>query len=164
MFTAFLSQLGYDAVGIDVSVTAIGFARQRYQGMPFEVASLDDRLPFENEAFDAVWCTEVVEHLLDMQAALSEPNRILRPNGTLVFTTPYHGVMKNLAIALLAFDRHFDPYGPHIRCFTRRSLNLCLGKAGFVVERWAGVGRFWPLWMSHFIVARKTIGPATSHA
>jgi len=154
-FTAFLSQLGYDAVGIDISGTAIGFARQHYQGMRFEVASLDDGLPFENEAFDAVWCTEVLEHLFDVQVALAEINRVLRPHGTLVLTTPYHGLLKNLAIALLSFDRHFDPCGPHIRFFTRRTLARCLSKGGFAVERWTGVGRFWPLWMSHFVVAHK---------
>jgi len=155
VFTAFLSQLGFDAVGIDISGTAIGFARQRYQGMRFEVASLEDGLPCKPDAFDAVWCTEVLEHLFDVQAALTEINRVLRPNGTLVLTTPYHGLLKNLAIALLSFDRHFDPCGPPIRFFTRCALDLCLGKAGFVVEQWAGVGRFWPLWMSHFVVARK---------
>jgi 2-polyprenyl-3-methyl-5-hydroxy-6-metoxy-1,4-benzoquinol methylase len=42
VFTAFLSQLGYDAVGIDISGTAIGFARQHHPETRFEVASLDD--------------------------------------------------------------------------------------------------------------------------
>jgi 2-polyprenyl-3-methyl-5-hydroxy-6-metoxy-1,4-benzoquinol methylase len=76
VFTGFLSQLGYDAVGIDISGTAIGFARQHYPEMHFEVASLDDGLPFEHETFDAVWCTEVLEHLFDVQAALTEINRV----------------------------------------------------------------------------------------
>ena len=77
VFTAFLSQLGYDAVGLDISSTAIGFARQRYPGVRFEAASLDDRLPFHDQTFDAIWCTEVVEHLFDVQAALSEIQQII---------------------------------------------------------------------------------------
>jgi SAM-dependent methyltransferase len=155
VFTAFLSHLGFDAVGIDISATVIGYARQRYPELRFEVASLDDRLPFQNNEFDAIWCTEVVEQLFDVPAALTELNRVLRPNGTLVLTTPYHGLLKNVVIAVVGFDRHFDPCGPHIRFFTRRSLRRCLGGAGFVVERWAGVGGVWPFWISHFVVARK---------
>ena len=157
VFTAFLSELGFDAKGIDISGTAIGKARQRYPGIRFEVASLEDGLPFKNEEFDVIWCTEVLEHLFDVEAALAEINRVLRANGKLVLTMPYHGLVKNIAISVLSFDRHYDPGGPHIRFFTRRSLHLCLRRAGFVLERSEGVGRFWPVWMSHFVVARKTV-------
>ena len=37
--------------------------------MRFEVASLEIGLPCKPDAFDAVWCTEVLEHLFDVQAA-----------------------------------------------------------------------------------------------
>jgi 2-polyprenyl-3-methyl-5-hydroxy-6-metoxy-1,4-benzoquinol methylase len=155
VFTAFLCELGCDAIGIDISGTAIGYARQEYQEIRFEVASLEEGLPFKDEEFDAVWCTEVLEHLFDVEGALTEINRVLRSNGKLVLTTPYHGLLKNLAISIVAFDKHYDPCGAHIRFFTRRSMRLCLRKTGFVVERSTGVGRFWPVWMSHFIVAQK---------
>jgi ubiquinone/menaquinone biosynthesis C-methylase UbiE len=87
VFTAFLSELGFDAVGIDISGTAIGFARQRYPSIRFEVASLEEGLPFKNEEFDAVWCTEVLEHLFDVKAALAEINRVLRSSGKLLTFT-----------------------------------------------------------------------------
>jgi ubiquinone/menaquinone biosynthesis C-methylase UbiE len=155
VFTVFLNKEGFNAVGIDISQSGIENARRRYPGLRFEVASLENSLPFENETFDAVWCTEVLEHLFDVRAALAEINRILRSGGVLVLTTPYHGVVKNLVISLVAFDRHYDTCGPHIRFFTRRSLKSCLEKGGFVVEKSSGVGRFWPVWMSHFVLARK---------
>jgi ubiquinone/menaquinone biosynthesis C-methylase UbiE len=155
VFTNFLKSEGFDTVGVDISETAIGHAKRRYPKGHFEVAAIEDGLPFKNEEFVAVWCTEVLEHLFDVHAALVEMNRVLQTGGTLVLTMPYHSLIKNLIVALLAFERHYDPCGPHIRFFTRRSLADCLQQAGFVVERWAGVGRFWPVWMSHFIVARK---------
>ena len=155
-FTAFLHNLGFRMIGIDISRAAIAFARQQYPKVQFAVASLEGQFPFRDENFTAVWCTEVLEHLFDVRATLAELNRVLRPGGKLVLTTPYHGFIKNLLIVFLSFDRHYDPYGEHIRFFSRHSLQRCLEQSGFVVEHWTGVGRSWPVWMSQFVVARKT--------
>ncbi len=155
VFTAFLQDTGFDVVGVDISQRAVRYARQRYPGIRFEAVSVEHGLSFKNEEFDVVWCSEVLEHLFDVGAALTEINRVLPLGGKFVLTTLYHGLVKNLLICVLTFERHYDPCGPHIRFFTRRSLKLCLEKAGFTVERCAGVGRFWPVWMSHFVVARK---------
>ena len=159
-FTAFCNQMGFEASGVDISSNAIQTARARYPQLQFETASVEHGLPFETELFDAVWSSEVLEHLFDVRAALREINRVLKPNGRFVFTTPYHGVLKNLVVSFFYFDRHFDPCGPHIRFFTRESLKHCLTTTGFVVDRWSAVGRFWPVWMSHFVVARK-VGAAS---
>jgi 2-polyprenyl-3-methyl-5-hydroxy-6-metoxy-1,4-benzoquinol methylase len=161
-FSFYLAQLGYQVTGIDISEVAVEKARQSTPQGHFETASLDTKLPFPAEQFAAVWCTEVLEHLFDVHIALAELNRVLKPNGLLVLTTPYHGLVKNLAIAIAGFDRHYDPYISHIRFFTRRSLQMCLQRAGFQAEAWSGLGRRWPLWMSFFVVARKATlpGPA----
>jgi SAM-dependent methyltransferase len=154
-FTAFLAGLGFSATGVDISAAAITRAQQRYPGVHFEVASLEAGLPFANEEFAAIWCSEVLEHLFDVHAALAELNRVLQTDGKLVLTTPYHGLFKNIAITLLGFEKHYNPYGSHIRFFTRRSLAICLEHAGFAVERWGGIGRFWPVWKAHFVAAYK---------
>ena len=158
-FTAFLADLGFTVTGVDISATAIAQAQQRCRGVRFEVASLKTGLPFADEEFAAVWCSEVLEHLFDVHGALAELNRVLQPGGRLVLTTPYHGLIKNLAIALLGFEKHYNPYLSHIRFFTRRSLGHVLERAGFAVERWGGIGRRWPLWMAHFVIARKVAPP-----
>ncbi len=103
-----------------------------------------------------MWCTEVLEHVLDVHAGLAELNRVVVQGGLLVLTVPYHGLAKNLLIALVAFERHYNPYISHIRFYTRKSLCDCLERAGFTAISWGGVGRCWPLWMSHFVIARKT--------
>lgn len=161
-FTAFLADLGFSVTGVDISAAAVARAQQRCPAARFEVASLEARLPFAGEEFAAVWCSEVLEHLFDVRAALAELNRVLQIDGKLVLTTPYHGLFKNIAIAMLGFEKHYNPYGSHIRFFTRRSLAICLGHMGFAVERWGGIGRCWPLWMAHFVMARKVALPGPS--
>ncbi len=47
------------------------------------------RLPFSSGAFDALVCTEVLEHLLDPSAAASEMIRVLKPGGRLALTTRF---------------------------------------------------------------------------
>lgn len=137
-FTAFLAGLGFTVTGVDISAAAVDRAKQRYPAARLEVASLEAGLPFADEEFAAVWCSEVLEHLFDVRAALAELNRVLQTGGKLVLTTPYHGLIKNIAIALLGFEKHYNPYGAHIRFFTRRSLAICLEHAGLAVERWGG--------------------------
>lgn len=53
-------------------------------------------LPFKNEEFTMVLCTEVIEHVIDPQKAIHELMRVLKPGGKLVLTTrfvyPLHDV------------------------------------------------------------------------
>ena len=114
VFTNYLSGLGFDAVGIDISETSIAHAKRLYPDLRFGVSSLENGLPFVDGEFEAVWLSEVLEHLFDVHASLSEIQRILRPGGLLIVTCPYHALLKNIMIALTAFDRHYSPNeGPH---------------------------------------------------
>ncbi len=47
-----------------------------------------DALPFKNNAFDAIVCKFVVEHLADPLAAFREFARVLRPGGVVAVLTP----------------------------------------------------------------------------
>jgi len=158
-YSGFIRGLGYKVEGFDISPTAINAAREFIAGIRFEIGSLEDKLPFGADKFAAVWCSEVLEHLLDVHGALAEINRVLMKDGLLVLTVPYHGLFKNLAIALYDFEGHYNPYISHIRFYTKRSLKECLSRAGFSVIRWEGLGRCWPIWMSIFVIARKTSFP-----
>ena len=48
-----------------------------------------ESLPFENEEFDVVFSTEVMEHVPNPEKFLSEINRVLKPNGIAVLTVPF---------------------------------------------------------------------------
>lgn len=158
-FSAFIQGLGFEVVGIDIATGAIEKARRVCPDASFYVGSLEDKLPFHNGEFNAIWCTEVLEHLFDVHTCLSEFNRVLREGGMLILTMPFHGLLKNLTIVLVGFERHFNPYLSHIRFFTKRSLTECLLRAGFEPVLWRGIGRVWPLYKSFFVVARKVNAP-----
>lgn len=146
---------GHTVTGVDASESGIQLARAQVPSGTFHHLDDESDLPFENATFDACVCTEVIEHLLDVRGFLSEMHRVLVPGGILFITTPYHGWLKNLLLITMNFDRHFNATGEHIRFFSRPSLVACLTEAGFQVEQFGGIGRFWPVWKSMFVVARN---------
>ena len=80
---ATLRQAGYDAHGVDIDRTAAALL-----GSAYHDADLNDRLPFADASFDVVLSIEGIEHLEDRFAYLRELHRILKPQGTLILTTP----------------------------------------------------------------------------
>ena len=55
-------------------------------------------IPVDDESFDALLCTEVLEHVPDAVAALNEFSRVLKPGGILLITAPFASLT------------HFAPY------------------------------------------------------
>lgn len=151
---ALLAAAGNRVTGIDVSLRALEKARA-HSSAGTVAGVLDSSLPFADETFDTVFSSEVIEHLLDVPTALAEMRRVLRPGGRLFLSTPYHGRLKNLAMALLGFEKHYDPAGPHVRFFTAKSLSHLLEQNGFSLVRITYLGRFWPVWMDMLLWAEK---------
>jgi SAM-dependent methyltransferase len=96
--------------------------------------------PFEAETFQVVLFCEVIEHLLmDPLAALREINRVLRPDGRLVLTTPNVNRLDNV-LSMIAGRNVYDPYsgygpyGRHNREYNRGELTRLLEFAGFEIE------------------------------
>ncbi len=106
-----------------------------------------DPFPYTDESFATVLCCELIEHLpSDPMHTLSEINRILRPGGHLVLTTPNIASLR--AVAAILNGRHpgfFATYlkpeklaegdSRHNREYTAREVYLLLHYAGFDIER-----------------------------
>jgi len=153
---AFLASAGHEAVGMDVSARAVELASSRHPDATFVHHSVEE-LPWPVEAgsFDAVVSFEVLEHLLRPRRLLEGARTALRSGGQLVLTTPYHGLLKNLAIVVAAFDRHFAVEGDHLRFFSDRALRRLLEDTGFELVRLEHLGRARWLWADVFASARK---------
>ncbi len=81
--TLALRERGFDAIGADIDPeVAIAL------GSNFVKANLDGALPWPDQTFDLVISTEGIEHLENHYSFLREVNRVLKPGGTLILTTP----------------------------------------------------------------------------
>jgi 2-polyprenyl-3-methyl-5-hydroxy-6-metoxy-1,4-benzoquinol methylase len=127
-FAAELLARGDDVVAADVAAEPLRRARVASPALSTVLVPDGGELPLEVAGFDAVWLGEVLEHVRDTQALLSEVRRVLRPSGLLVLSTPDHRrrAMIGWALRTRSFDAHFDPRGDHLRFYTRRTLAALL--------------------------------------
>ena len=147
---------GLDAVGLELSSVAIERARRLHPNCIFVHHSVEVQpWPVEEGAFDLAASFEVIEHLLEPRQLLEGIRRALKPGGYLGLTTPYHGVLKNIAISIHGFERHFNVEGEHIRFFTDKALRSLLAQTGFEVVKLAHFGRVAGLSSGVFAWAKK---------
>jgi SAM-dependent methyltransferase len=103
-----------------------------------------DPFPYDDGYFSTVLCCELVEHLTeDPMYMMSEINRILRPGGHLVLTTPNIGSLRAIAAILSGYHPGFfpayirprvegeEPEARHNREYTAREIVHLFHYAGF---------------------------------
>jgi SAM-dependent methyltransferase len=84
-----LAQTASSVTAIDLSPEAVAAARISYPAPNIEFLAADARgLPFAAASFDLIVAFEVIEHLDDPLALLSEARRLLAPGGQLIVSTP----------------------------------------------------------------------------
>jgi ubiquinone/menaquinone biosynthesis C-methylase UbiE len=126
-FVAALRQAGADAIGVDLAEGALERARRNVPGA--DCSATTETIP--DSSVDVVWCSEVIEHVPDTAALLSEARRVLKTGGRILVTTPSYDLPRRVPIALLRWDAHFDPLGQHVRFYSRRSLARVLTTFAF---------------------------------
>jgi 2-polyprenyl-6-hydroxyphenyl methylase/3-demethylubiquinone-9 3-methyltransferase len=158
-FAKTLADQGFEVCGIDLEETGIAHAERLDPRCRFALASVyDDYEPLFERQFDAVVSLEVIEHLYDPRAFVKRVFQALRPGGLFILTTPYHGWLKNVLVAVSGgHDRHFNPlsYGGHIKFWSPATLGTLLEEQKFQVVGYEGAGRIPYLWKSMVFVARR---------
>ncbi|WEA59041.1 class I SAM-dependent methyltransferase [Rhizobium sp. BJ04] len=157
---AALAERGYYVVGVDPSSDGIAKANINYPELPLKVGSAYDDLSSEYGTFNAVISLEVVEHVYDPRTFTATMYDLVKPGGVAVMSTPYHGYLKNLALAALGkMDDHFMPLKDHghIKFWSKSTLSTLLLETGFDNVRFEYVGRIPVLAKSMIAVARKSL-------
>lgn len=125
-------------LGVDASPNMVAMGRRRCEGLSgvsFEIADAG-RLPAADASSDLLTCTQVLEYVRDVEGALAEFRRVLRPRGrTLIMDTDWascvwrSGDDDRMRRMLAAWDTHCpQPRLP-------RMLPSLLAEAGFEVTR-----------------------------
>ena len=137
-------------IGVDWSATALAQARAR--GLLVVQGGVESAgLPLPDCCADVVIMSELIEHLVDTDAAVDEARRVLRPGGVLLLSTPNLAAWFNRGLVGLGIQPVFSEvslrgiYGRpgrevvgHLRLFTRRALVEFLTAHGFRCERVQG--------------------------
>jgi len=128
-----LARAGLIVVGVDVAAEPLRRARERYPDLDLRLVPVEGDWPLPDVSFDVVWAGETIEHVADTVGWLSQVRRVLRSGGSLLLSTPDHGRLALLGLALSprSFDAHFDPRADHLRFYTRRTLTRLLEDFGF---------------------------------
>src|SRR4029077_18264816 len=96
----------------------------------FRHTDVRQRLPFRDQAFDAIVCMDVICHLFDRRLLFQEWSRVLRPGGRMLYTDPVvvTGLVakEEFATRSLTGDFAFGPPGVN---------EQLIGEAGFELVR-----------------------------
>lgn len=126
-------RMGFEAVGVDPDPAAIEYAREHYPENAFVCGTIEDVSgDLIGDGFDAVYSSEVIEHLSDVRGFARRLNLALRPGGMLYITTPdisHWRRPKNVT--------QWDGYNPPWHCvyFSPKNLSRLLTAEGFNIVR-----------------------------
>ncbi|MCO6430268.1 MAG: methyltransferase domain-containing protein [Deltaproteobacteria bacterium] len=108
---------GYEKFGVDISSAYLGLAAK--QGINVCKAFVEE-LPYHDNFFDTVVTTDVLEHVLDLNTAVKEILRVLKPSGILIVRVPYRESLRPYLNSNYKFV--------HLRNFDEDSLTLFFEK------------------------------------
>jgi SAM-dependent methyltransferase len=127
-FTRLLERRGFEVVSSDVSPATCKVLARRVHGRVVQADAV--ALPLGDASFDAVVLGEVIEHVGDDVAALSEARRVVRRAGFVVLSVPAHPEWFGPS----------DEWAGHVRRYTREALLAACDASGLHVIRCAGWG------------------------
>ncbi len=145
---------GVNVVGVDIDRPSIEKARTGTLELGKQKNSVTDyligdayNLPFEDDTFDAVICSEVLEHLDNFEKVIGEIRRVSKPASTFCASVP-HAWVERICWRLAPPPNGY-PYAPggHIRIFDDTHLRYAIERKGFkMFNRHHAHGLHAPYW------------------
>jgi len=135
-----LRQMGHHVIGVDVN--ELDGVRERTDS--FYKADLNEGIPPDvGSGFDVVLMADVLEHVVNPGALLSQVRDLLTPSGTALICVPNiaHWYPRfRSAAGMFDYDQRGILDATHIRFFTRRSLMKLVERRGFTISRVEPIG------------------------
>jgi 2-polyprenyl-3-methyl-5-hydroxy-6-metoxy-1,4-benzoquinol methylase len=157
-FTDALARCGFDAAGADSSQASLRIARQHFPEQRFhEVDAMNELDVALRNRFDAVIAVDVIDHVAYPRRLLETALAALKPGGTLIVTSNFHGYSKNLALALAGrFDSRWDPLldEGRVKFFSRTTLTSLLLEFDLQALHFETVGRI-PMFARAMLMAGR---------
>jgi len=111
-------------IGVELSEKRISQALKLYPDLKIKIADIT-HLPFEDNIFDVIVCSEVLEHVSGYEQAIKEFKRCIKPDGHVVLSFPNEFTVSIGRLLLLRFPIHEID---HINSIVPRDVIKLLGK------------------------------------
>ncbi len=118
---------GIDVYSIDPDKESIDYLIDRLHMQQKAKVGLAEQIPFDNDTFEAVVASEVLEHLNDTEliSAIKEIHRVLKPDGFLIGTVPADECFDEETVLCPYCGRKFHRWG-HLQSFNEKQLYTLL--------------------------------------
>jgi ubiquinone/menaquinone biosynthesis C-methylase UbiE len=130
-----LARCGFDVTAVDLTESALAvareFAERRRVTIDFRLGNAEG-LDFPDASFDVVYSFGVLHHTPDIEAAVEEVRRVLRPGGTAYVMLYHRDSLVNLVHRLLRLPyespRDRNDHCPVVYTFSRRGVRRLFGR------------------------------------
>lgn len=143
--------------GLDISENNIEKAISL--GIRAQCHDVEERFPYEDNFFDVVVCSELLEHLFFPEQVIKECYRILKDSGTFIITVPNLYCLQNRLSMLMGRGSRYIEYPQnmnHVRFYSLKGMSNILSEIGFKVNHVRGqefaMNYYWPfklIWYLH---------------
>lgn len=128
----FLIHFGPGSKGVEILPEAVKFSRAI--GLNVNEYNFEDEWCEESESFDAIWCSNIMEHVVAPHRLLRRFHEALKDNGLIFIRVPTipsnwpYLKLNKLFLGFLGYEAL-----QHINAFTRRTIEFTVERAGFEI-------------------------------
>lgn len=131
----------YTYLGLDASPAQIALAKKK--GIHIRQCDISSGFNVKSNAYDVVLATEIIEHVYDTTFFLQEAQRVLKPGGVLILTTPNVASLGNRIRLLFGrrpgcLDYRKEGAPGHIRAFVKKELDELIKECYFQIIKSTG--------------------------
>lgn len=118
---------GAKAHGIDVNPVSVAYAKKRFRNNSFYCENFDV-FSEKNLIYDFVYCSDLLEHIGDLDYMMSFFRKVVKPGGRIYVNTPDYDHPK-VPRNLKDWDVYDPPY--HVQFFNFHNASILFGRYGF---------------------------------